>query len=141
MKILRCLLLRELGKEDPNQLDRWNMLMNFEAHLDLRKSIPKVLFMSKLIRNFIQDLCKLTQFDDTIIDFILGTIDVNAFKNITNPLFLNGKAVQSSIQKLVPFFAKKVNKYVPAYLHDQNFIFAVKCETWPMMTIIKFSQS
>ncbi|ODN02110.1 Protein msta, isoform A [Orchesella cincta] len=90
IKVLRCLLLRELGKDDPEKLERWNMLQELEAHIELRKTIPKLMFMSKLIRNFIHDVCNLTEFDENTIDHVLGAIDVNAFKNVTNPMLPPG---------------------------------------------------
>lgn len=96
-------MLRELGIEDSKQLERWKLLLDMEAHVELRKSIPKIMFMSKLIRNFVHDMCKLTQFDDSIIDFIFGAVDVNAFRNVTNPIFQNGKVILPTVQKLVQF--------------------------------------
>lgn len=96
IKVLRCVLLREFGKQDPAQLERWNLLMNFEAHVEqeLRKT-PKILKLNLLIRKFIQDVCKLTQFDDATIDFVLGAIDVNSFRNVIDPIFSHGKGTST----------------------------------------------
>ncbi|CAL8127078.1 unnamed protein product [Orchesella dallaii] len=99
IKVLRCLLLRELGKEDPAKLEKWNMLQELEAHIELRKMVPKLMFMSKLIRNFVQDFCKLTEFDENTIDHVLGAIDVNAFKNVTNPMLPAGTYGATNIHK------------------------------------------
>lgn len=78
--------------------------------------------MSKLVRNFIHDKCKLTQFDDDIVDFILGTIDVNAFKNITNPMLVNGKTMLPPYQKLVPAFTHTISNQTQTKIFISVFV-------------------
>jgi hypothetical protein len=41
--------------------------------------------MSSLSKMFIQETCKLGQYDEKLIEFVLGVIDVNAFRHTVHP--------------------------------------------------------
>lgn len=83
IKILRCLLLNDESSSE--KMDKWKQILALEAHMDLRKNIPKVQFMSGLVKRFVFNLCKLTQYDEATVDFVLGVVDVNAFRHSFAP--------------------------------------------------------
>lgn len=55
--------------------------------------------MSGLVKQFVQSLCKLTQYDDATIDFVLGVVDVNAFRHSFAPVPLKPSPIDSQIEE------------------------------------------
>jgi len=105
IKVLRGVLLSE--KETPEAKLKWKSFQMLESHVEFRKSIPKVHFMSSLSKKFVLETCNLKQFSEELIDFVLGVIDVNAFRHTihpNNPL----RAKVESNEKAIDRFGRKL---------------------------------
>ncbi|CAL8114186.1 unnamed protein product [Orchesella dallaii] len=98
IKILRCLLLKD--ESSPEKMMKWKLILSLEAHMDIRRHIPRVQLMSGLVKKFVKSICKLNQFDEETVDFALGVVDVNAFRHSFAPAPL--KPMQTDLQEDSP---------------------------------------
>jgi len=73
LEVLRCLLGRQ------NFPKKWARVLQLEPHTEARKDDFMAVATMILITDFIRNKCNLTEFDDEIIDRVVGVLSINTF--------------------------------------------------------------